>query len=151
MPQQLIKLLVLSTCISLAHQAYSKDMDGEFVVFSIGANTCKDYLNSRRKGVTALEPYKQWLMGYLSAFNLIVVNTYDIAGQSRYPHIISWLDNYCVTNKTESFVNASAALTVSLYPDRHNMGPNKQTQAKWNESGDLFTGDESEEELLEPK
>lgn len=141
--------MIFAACLLFLRQAHSKDIDGEFVVFSVGANTCTDYLASRRAGTASMEPYKQWLMGYLSAFNLIVVNTYDILGQRDYRHIIRWLDRYCSQNRKESFVNASAALTVSLYPERRNLAPNKQTEAKWNESGILF--DEVEEGFVKPE
>ena len=121
----------------------AKDIDGEFVVFSIGAASCSDYLQARRNESTSIESYRQWLSGYLSAFNLIVVNTYDIVGDYKYKQIIDWLDRYCLQNQTVTFVNASAALTISLYPDRRNLAPNKDTSNKWLGSGNLFSVENS--------
>ncbi len=121
----------------------AKDIDGEFVVFSTGATSCTDYLNARRNGLESIEPYRQWLSGYLSAFNLIVVNTYDILGERDYAQIVAWLDQYCLQNQEVSFVNASAALTVTLYPERRNMAPNKNTSNKWLGSGNLFSAENS--------
>ena len=123
----------------------AKDIDGEFVVFSTGAQTCTDYIGARRQGAS-IEPYRQWLSGYLSAFNLIVVNTYDIVGERNYAQIIGWLDQYCLQNQEVSFVNASAALTVVLFPERRNIAPNKSTSEKWLGSGNLFSAENSAEQ-----
>lgn len=134
-----LSLIIVALCTQ--QTAVSKDVDGEFVVFGIGTSTCGDYISSRRQGSGGMEPYRQWLSGYLSAFNLIVVNTYDIMGTNSYQHVIKWLDKFCLANGDESFVNASAALTVSLFPDRRNLAPSKDTESKWNQSGNLFTGE----------
>ncbi len=131
-------------CLILAFSIFTadaKDIDGEFVVFSTGAASCGDYLQARRSGSSSLEPYRQWLSGYLSAFNLIVVNTYDIVGDYQYTQIIDWLDQYCAQNQAVTFVNASAALTITLYPDRRNLAPNKDTSNKWLGSGNLFSAE----------
>jgi hypothetical protein len=108
----------------------ARDIDGEFVVFNSGTNTCTDFLSARHDGNLRLEPYHEWLSGYLSAFNLIVVNTYDITGDSNYIEIIRWLDQYCQQNQDLSFANASAALTMALYPERRNLAPKKNTNYK---------------------
>ncbi|MBN1377886.1 MAG: hypothetical protein JXA04_01470 [Gammaproteobacteria bacterium] len=144
-PFRLIGLIAICLLILglAATQPAAKDIDGEFVVFSAGANTCTDYLVARRIGRLAMEPYRQWLSGYLSAFNLIVVNTYDIVGESSYTQITDWLDRYCAENKEVSFVNASATLTVSLYPQRHNLAPNKDTRGKWLGNGHVFSAENS--------
>lgn len=132
---------IILLCSLTVMQANAKDIDGEFVVFSAGANSCVDYLNARRGDRADFEPYRQWLSGYLSAFNLIVVNTYDIVGERKYSEIIRWLDQYCIKNQKVSFVNASAALTVTLYPERRNLAPDKNNSRKWLDSGNLFSAE----------
>ncbi len=119
----------------------AKDVDGEFVVFGSGENNCADYTRARAVKGQAYQVYKQWLMGYLSAFNVIVSNTYDILGERNYKQVRRWLDSYCKKNPKESFVNASAMLTVKLYPERRNLAPNKDTSKKWTESGNVYSAD----------
>ncbi len=130
--------LLLLCCLN--NYAIAKDMDGDFVVFSVGANNCGDYINARKIGGKAFENYEQWLMGYLSAFNLIVINTYDILGTKNYKQVLRWLDKYCGKKRREPFVNAAARLTMKLYPSRRNMSPNKNTKAKWKKSGNVYSG-----------
>ena len=135
-------LQILSiTCISLTlpPPTLAKDIDGEFIAFSVGTGSCKNYLAARQAGGSSFQTYKDWLSGYLSAFNLIVANTYDIVGKRRYKQLIRWVDRYCNKNQQQAFVNAAAQLTVKLFPSRLNLAPNKNTSAKWNGNRDSTT------------
>ena len=133
---RLLLLFVLTTVTAIS---YGKDMDGDFVVFGVGEHKCINYLTNRKE--PEFEYYREWLSGYLSAFNVIMANTYDIMGDRSYRQIINWLNQYCRKNQQEYFVNAMAELTSKLYPARRNIAPNKNTRSKWLESGNLFTGE----------
>lgn len=132
-------MICLFLSLMFCNISQAKDIDGEFVVFSVGAHKCSDYIKAKDIGGNSFKSYKDWLSGYMSAFNLIVTNTYDIIGQRKYSQIIRWLDIYCKKNRNESFVNASAMLTVKLYPSRQNLAPNKDTPSKWTKSGKIYT------------
>lgn len=112
------------------------DRNGEFAVFSVGADTCGDYLRARRLGGTAFDAYGQWLLGYLSAFNLIVADTYDIMGGQSYRRAVRWLDGYCAGRTDTAFIDAAAALTVSWYPHRRVRAPDTPVEP-WNTDGVL--------------
>ncbi len=111
--------------------AGAKDVDGEFAVFSVGGETCETYLRARQRGGREQQRYSEWVQGYLSAFNLIVANTYNILGQQEFDKAVRWLDEHCDENRQDPFVNATAALTVNLFPVRSNMAPDKDSRAKW--------------------
>ena len=111
--------------------AYGKDVDGEFAVFSVGGKSCTDYLRARSGGGRAQHDFTTWMQGYLSAFNLIVPNTYDILGDRDFDKIVAWLDSHCLENRDDTFVNATALLTINLFPGRRNLAPGKDNQAKW--------------------
>ena len=122
----LLALLVISLPVN------AKDLDGEYAVFGIGSNTCAGFQSARRSGKGVAE-YIVWTEAYLSAFNLIVPSTYNIAGESSFNQMMSWLGEYCRDNPEELYVNAVAALTVALYPSRLNLAPGKDSSRKWTE------------------
>ena len=77
--------------LTAAPGVYGKDVDGEFAVFSVGGKSCADYLRARSGGGRTQHDFTTWMQGYLSAFNLIVPNTYDILGR-----VVSSLTAGCV-------------------------------------------------------
>lgn len=123
---------------------FARDVDSEFAAFGIGGKTCQDYLAARRKTIADQLPYSDWLEGYLSAFNLIVDNTYDIMGGRKLNKALDWLDKYCQKYQSHIFANAVAALTVKLYPTRQNLSPNRNIKQEWAESEPLAETEESE-------
>ncbi len=121
--------------LTAAHGASAKDVDGEFAVFSVGGKSCAEYLRARAGGGRAQHDFTTWMQGYLSAFNLIVPNTYDILGNRDFDKIVAWLDAHCSENRDTTFVNATALLTINLFPERRNIAPGKDNQAKWSGVG----------------
>ena len=130
---------LLSICLAVALQlpgtASAKDMDGEFAVFSVGGESCIDYLRARQLGGRQQSRFTEWVQGYLSAFNLIVPNTYDILGNRDFDKVVQWLDEHCLQNRETPFVNATALLTINLFPARQNIAPGKDNRAKWSGEG----------------
>lgn len=121
----LLALLLASTPLA------AKDMDGEFAVFGSGATRCENYLQARSAGGAAQRRYADWTLAYVSAFNLIVPNTYDLMGNFTLDQALDWLDQHCRKQRREIFVNAVAALSEQLYTRRANIAPGKDTRAKW--------------------
>ena len=121
--------------LAASHTVFGKDVDGEFAVFSVGGKSCAEYLQARAGGGRALHDFTTWVQGYLSAFNLIVPNTYDILGDRDFDKAISWLDDHCAENREAPFVNATASLTINLFPARKNIAPHKDNRAKWSGKG----------------
>lgn len=128
MIRHLVLMVLLILLVSLPVQA--KDIDGQFAVFGAGSKSCESYLKARAssRGLTA---YVNWMEAYLSAFNLIVANTYNIAGTRNLDQMLKWTDDYCKDNPQDLYVNAVAALTVALYPERQNLSPGKDNVEKW--------------------
>jgi hypothetical protein len=97
----------------------------------VGGKSCEEYLRARHGGGRAQHDFTTWVQGYLSAFNLIVPNTYDILGNRDFDKAVQWLDRHCADNREVAFVNATALLTINLFPERKNVAPNKDNRAKW--------------------
>lgn len=103
----------------------ARDVGGDFAVLGIGSQPCAAYLKARRAHGEREQDYVNWLLGYLSAFNLIVSHTYNILGENDINDALSWLDQQCLATPKTHFVNASAAMTEILYGQRANLHPDK--------------------------
>lgn len=123
-------LIIVMLGIGLGLPAHAKDIDGEFAVFGVGSKSCKAY-TAARSTRTGLKDYVVWMEAYLSAFNLIVPSTYNIAGNRKLDDMLKWTDDYCRAHPDDLYVNAIAALTVALYPERQNLAPGKDNVEKW--------------------
>ena len=130
--KQFIHLILLVFILVLALPVHSKDIDGEYAVFGMGSKSCSGFLKARSTG-QGMTQYVVWTEAYLSAFNLIVPSTYNIAGESNFNQMMQWLGEHCKENPGELYVNAVAALTVALYPSRLNLAPGKDNSQKWSE------------------
>lgn len=109
-------LLILSSHASNVH---ARDFEDGYAVYGAGAEPCSSYLTAMQKGGLELEFFIDWLIGYFSAFNVIMPNTYNILGETSFPAAQGWLERHCKRYPNELFVNATARLTEVLYPTRY--------------------------------
>lgn len=117
-------LLLLCLLPSLA--AHSKDINGEYAVFSLGGKSCQGFLVAHDLRGNQYEQYEAWLLGFFSAYNETTPNTYNILGARRLDQIIDWLVTYCQASPNEFFVTAAVTLIARLYPSRQNLSPNRR-------------------------
>lgn len=108
--------------------AYGADKHGRLFVFHPGSQSCRSYADARKQQENSREmvAFITWLHGYLTAYNHLISDTYNIGGGSRGLDLREWLDNYCKENPRKSFYQAAAALTVELYPKRLKEEPKPQ-------------------------
>ena len=100
----------------------ARDFEDNYAVYGAGAQPCSVYLLSMEKGEKEQDFFVDWVIGYLSAFNLIMPDTYNIMGETDFPTIQRWLQEHCRKYPRELFINAVARLTEVLYPARHQAG-----------------------------
>ena len=112
-----VALTVLIQAVSLP--AHARDFEGGYAAYGAGAKSCSIYLKALKKGGRESDYFADWLIGYLSAFNVIMPNTYNILGESSFASSQEWLVRNCRRYPKELFVNAAARLTETLYPMRY--------------------------------
>lgn len=113
-----ILLLVLSGALQ------AKSVDQRYVAYGVGAWSCDKYTRAQQQGDgRALAAVDHFVEGYLSAFNVIVGNTYDIMGGDSINLARSWLRSYCQDHGQQSLANAMAVFTALRYPDRSSVPP----------------------------
>ncbi|TNF36099.1 MAG: hypothetical protein EP315_04650 [Gammaproteobacteria bacterium] len=112
--------LVLMVVMSLPAQA--RDFEDAYAVYGAGAQPCSTFVAASEQGGREQDFFLDWMIGYLSAFNVIMPETYDILGDNGFPLAQRWLEDHCRKFPRELFVNAMARLTEVLYPTRYQAG-----------------------------
>lgn len=87
---------------------------------SVDATGCDDYISARRN--TSGVFYAQisfWVSGYLTAYNTLASDTYDILGSTDHKGAMLWLENYCKENPLKNLGLGMTAFEVELFPKRH--------------------------------
>ncbi|OOZ39996.1 hypothetical protein BOW53_09495 [Solemya pervernicosa gill symbiont] len=111
-----IALALLLSCTALS----AKDMNQRFAAFGLGSKSCSDYISATIDGGDEVDYYNNYILGYLSAFNLIVPGTYNILGTNTMSDAFEWLNDYCREEGDASFINALASLSDAYYEERQN-------------------------------
>lgn len=117
-------LIALVLLFVFAAPASAKSVDQRFVAFGVGAWTCNDYRQAQKQNdVVRLAAVDHFVEGYLTAFNVIVGNTYDILGGQGIGMAGDWLQQYCSGHDDQSLANALAVFTSLRFPDRSSVPP----------------------------
>ena len=98
-----------------------------------GFDSCRRFIaaiDDCNKGhCSKITSYKVWSAGYLTSYNLLAPDTYDIAGGKKADtndeSTLNWLTDYCKKNPSKSYSEAINSLTVDLYPTRIKTKPVK--------------------------
>ena len=110
------------------------DGKGRFFAYGVGQRSCEDYVKFREKKLQTLEKHERytkdelyeivdkvvehWIAGFLTAHNLYVADTYDLAGQSTMDDLKARLEKSCRSNPKQHFAEAVVTLVHDLHPQR---------------------------------
>ena len=114
---------------------YAIDSNNRYFAYGVGQRSCEDYVKLREKKLEALarqhERYtkdelyeivdkivEHWIAGFLTAHNLYVSDTYDLAGGSTMKELKARLEKSCRTNLKQHFAEAVITLVHELHPQR---------------------------------
>ena len=121
---------------------YAVDSNNRYFAYGLGQKTCQDYINFREKKLDALEQQYQrytkdelyeivdkivehWIAGFLTAHNLYVSDTYDVAGKTNMDDLKNRLENACRANTKEYFAQSMISVVQQLNPQRVRAGGEK--------------------------
>ena len=96
----------------------ARDAEDNYAVYGAGSEPCQLYLEAMRRGGKELDYFVDWSVGYLSSFNVVMPDTYNVLGQTSFPEAQRWLQTHCRKYPNELFINAMIKLTGVLYPLR---------------------------------
>ena len=114
-------LTVFTVCLCAAiHPSSSKAADTQGMLWLFNKTSCVEYVEDRklpdhtgRNGIDQI-----YVGGWLSAYNALVPDTYDITGGKDIDSVMQWIDKFCRDNPFESVQTGLIALAHDLYPNR---------------------------------
>ena len=111
------KIFVLMLGLSLLPTAaYAVDTSGNYAVWGLGKKSCFGYQQEVAKG--NIDDYKNYIKGFLTAYNIFTEKTYSISGKMTENQIVEWIDNYCEDNPMSSIESALTSFTFDHYDKR---------------------------------
>jgi hypothetical protein len=130
---------LLAVLATTTPRLYAIDSNHRYFAYGIGQRTCEVYVNFREKRLETLEQehprytkdelyeivnriVEQWIAGFLTAHNLYVSDTYDVAGKSSMDDVKSRLEKGCRANPKQYFAEAMIAVVQQLNPQRVTSG-----------------------------
>jgi hypothetical protein len=131
-------IIGLSAAFMLAaasSSVYAIDSNNRYFAYGLGQKSCEDYLKFRDRKLDALEQQhprfskdelydivkrivEQWIAGFLTAHNLYVSDTYNVAGISTMDDIEARLETACRANTKEHFAEAMISVVEQLNSQR---------------------------------
>lgn len=127
MYRRIASILLLGLVLT-ATPLQAKDMNQNFATFGKGSESCLSYMESRVDNGRELERFKQFIFGYLSAFNLMIPQTFNILGERSMNDVFEWIDGYCLKTPNDNITNAVAALTQAYFEERKSF---KKSDSGW--------------------
>jgi hypothetical protein len=130
---------LLAVLATTAPRLHAIDSNNRYFAYGVGQRTCEVYVNFREKRLETLEQehprytkdelydivnriVEQWIAGFLTAHNLYVSDTYDVAGKSSMDDIKARLEKNCRANPKQYFAEAMIAVVQQLNPQRVTSG-----------------------------
>lgn len=110
-------LAVLMTLAAMSG-AWAADKNSQYGMLT---DTCGEYAKDRAKNRTLR--YTSWISGYVTAYNAVSPDTYNILGQSNVKSTMQWLDDWCKANPKDNLAVGMSALMGELRPKRQQVRP----------------------------
>jgi cell division protein YceG involved in septum cleavage len=98
------------------NDAESADANKLYSVRGLGVTTCSKYLEDRNAKQS--EKFAHWFTGFLTAYNWLKPNTYDIAPQYKSDGLLRYLDQYCEKNPEQRVIEAATSFADMAYDKR---------------------------------
>ena len=116
-------LSILFLLAMLPLQSQAADSNGNFAIWGKGAKSCHSYNISR--GTEEEQGYKDYIMGYLTALNVQLPDTYRVSGEMNLNDIMAWLDDYCGLKPILPFEQSLTDFIKDNYDKRMKKSPSK--------------------------
>lgn len=113
--------LLMAVSLFISMSTLAADAGGNYAIWGVGQSSCHKFLKSREADES--RQYKDYLMGYLTAFNTLSDDTYNISGKTKLGEIEQWLAGYCDLHQIESFNRAIQQYATEHFDARLTVSP----------------------------
>ncbi len=111
-----------AVAMSYALPAAAVDDDGKFLIKGVGTQPCGDYLKFNAADKLVVET---WWAGYLTAYNRLTDDTYNVLKGVAPEQANTWIADYCRDNKDKLIALAVHEMLEYYFPRRERMSPNR--------------------------
>ncbi len=91
-----------------AGTAHAIDAEGNYAIWGIGQTSCHQF--SKAYAQDGLADYKSYVAGYLTAFNAMAKDVFQVTGKQTMQGNLSMIETHCRSNPIDSFERAIQAL-----------------------------------------
>lgn len=116
-----MRVIIALVITGLSLQVQTADKSGNYAIWGKGQNSCYRYLKAR--SATADEAYKDYIMGYLTAYNAVTPETFSISRNMNLDEIMTWLDDYCDLNQMHGLEQSLLEFIAGHYEKRYRIPP----------------------------
>jgi hypothetical protein len=116
-----MRILLIAFLASISMPSMAMDKNGNFAVWGPGRHSCYSYSQARK--AEKYDQYKYYIMGFLTAYNTLTPDTYQISGVDKFPDVLTWLDNYCDKKPMQGFEQAVSGYIVAHHGSRLSAPP----------------------------
>lgn len=116
-----MRMIICIVLMSLSLQTWAADKSGNYAIWGKGQKSCFRYLKDRSAAEDG--PYKDYVMGYLTAYNAVTPETYSISSDMKLDDIMEWLDDYCDVNQMGGLEASMLDFIINHYEKRHRTPP----------------------------
>lgn len=126
---------MLAATIVMPGISAAADMHGDFAVRGIGLEPCSRYVETRsaQSGLTLAA--RSWLNGYLTAYNQLVLDTYDVTAGTPLEELEARVAGYCEKNPGHTVAFAAIAVASGLDAGRVRSKPGEASATPRVEAG----------------
>ncbi|MGI9229389.1 MAG: hypothetical protein ACR2P9_05970 [Gammaproteobacteria bacterium] len=111
------RYLLLIALLSGANTALAADKTGNYAIWGKGGKSCYSYNKSRETAED--QAYKDYIMGYITAYNLFTDKTYSITAGMNMHEILGWFDDYCGDKPIHGFEQALTGFIAAHHKTRY--------------------------------
>lgn len=120
-------ILIALSMLLITQVATAADEDSNYVIWGIGQKSCNSYSQARAQG--KFEDFKNYIAGYLTAYNAFMPETYNIAPGQQTENVLAWLDEHCTDSKTNHLAEAMHRYVEASFDAREKAAPGNG--ARW--------------------
>jgi len=112
-----LSLIVLVLSFTFTLPTMAVDKEGQYI--SIDDYSCGQWVeDSKKEGGWGETVLRNWIKGFITAYNLQTPDVYNILGSTDMKSIYLWMNKYCHENPLGTLVAGMSKLTKELWPNR---------------------------------
>ena len=116
-----MRISILTLLFLFTPLLHAADSSGNYAIWGAGNKSCHKYNLTRAAGEDAV--FKDYVMGYLTAYNHHEEETYSISREMNLSEIMGWLDEECELKPVIAFEEALVNFLIEHYQERMRFPP----------------------------